>query len=218
MHFFFLLGLLSIFIHRGLKEFVHIFVDNFILRFELFFLKRQASGLQCAGVGHQDGVFEVSHIVSLLFNQDRVGSDQFVFQTLLDTDLSGDFVLEISRGESKHGVFGDHIVEESSGGLRLQHVVSVDVSLEHGGSQFRFFGFSFTGTDENVQHEHIVDLEFVVFHLLVKGFFVDDGSITIEEELLHVVRQHTFHGVHLVSIGTFLNNIGNLIIDISRFK
>jgi len=112
-----------------------VLILNFIFGDEVFSGKSEASGLQGAGAGHQDCVFEMSDEFIRLLEQDGVGVEELVLETLLDSDFGGDLVFEAPLREAKDGVLGEHVVEEGPGGLGLEDVIAVDVSFVDGGAQ-----------------------------------------------------------------------------------
>jgi hypothetical protein len=192
-------------------------VANFILRVELL-IEGQASGLQGAGVGHQHGILEVGNNFVFLFFHHGVGGQQFVFQAFLYTDLGGNFVFEAALREAQYGELRDHVIEECAGSLGLQHIGAVDITLVDSATHVTLFGLAFSGGDIDIQDEDVVHLEFVVLNILVISGLVDNGVVTIQEELGHIVGEDTFHSVDVVSITAFLNDFGDFMVIFARLQ
>lgn len=103
-----------------------------------------------------------------------------------------------------------------SSSLQFQTVLSFEGSLEDGGSEFGFLSFTFTSRDKDIQTEDLVKTKFEFFNLLVIVLLVvDDTVVTIDQVLLHFMRQNTFKGVTFIRGGDLFDNIGNVVIFIS---
>ena len=72
---------------------------------------------------------------------------------------------------------------------------------------FRLTG---AGADDNVEHEHVVDLELVFLDLLLEGFLVDDAGVAVQEELVDLVREHTLDRAAFEGLAALGDHVRNL--------
>jgi len=59
--------------------------------------------------------------------------------------------------------------------------------------------------------------ELLSINSLLKGFFVDDDLVSVNEMLFEFVWENSFKRTDLISISYFLNDFSNLVIDMSGF-
>lgn len=141
-----------------------------------------------------------------------------MLKALADTEFGSDFIADSSGGETESGAFLGDFVVEFSAVLGLKSVGLFDGSLVDGGSQFTSFGLSLSGADDNVEGEHVVDVELVLISLLVEGLLVDDDVIPVNQKLLQVVRQNTLHWVAFIAFDGLSDKAGNVVVFISGFQ
>jgi hypothetical protein len=124
---------------------------------------------------------------------------------LAQAKLSG--TLFKRAGSERHG--GEalvDIVEEDSGSLHLEAVLAIDMSLEHGGTEFGGSGLSFTTGECNINRIDFIILEGAGFHTLL--------IVGAQQNILLAVNDISLHFVHNgASDGTNIVGLSNLQIE-----
>lgn len=136
---------------------------------------------------HCDGGLELGNQLTSLLGQDGVASHQVVIDTFLNSDLGTDGILKSADGEGKGGEALVDLSKESSGLLELKVVLSVELSLEDGGTELALLGLAFTSRDVDVEADNIAWGELELLNLLVSSLLVNDDIVSIDEVLLDLV-------------------------------
>lgn len=87
-----------------------------------------------------------------------------------------------------------------------------------GSSKFAALGFSLSSTDDDIKSEHIENVEFILISFLVEGFLVNYNIISVDQELLQVVREHSLNGVAFIGFNCLSDKSCNIGVLISRFQ
>lgn len=99
--------------------------------------------------------------------------------------------------------------------LGLQTVLLGEISLVNGGSEFRFLWLSFSGGDDDIDSENLVDLEFGWVNLLIESFLVKDDVVSIDQVLLDLMGEDSFNGVNFIGISDFLESFSDLLVGVT---
>lgn len=127
-----------------------------------------------------------------------------------------DRVFEMRDGKPAGRVLLRDDLEELPCALGLGQMYLVELSLENGCSFVGLLGLAFSGRDNNIQDENLVNHEFLLLDLLVKCLAVEDHKVVINQVLLDLVGKDTLNGVHLVGVADLTDFLGNFTVFITR--
>ena len=110
-----------------------------------------------------------------------------MIEALLDTDLGSDGVFEGADGEGESWEALVYFSEEGTRLLKLQVVLSVELSLVDSSSELTFLGLALASRDVNIEADNVTWGEFELLNALLCGFLVDHNIVTIYKVLLEHV-------------------------------
>lgn len=110
-----------------------------------------------------------------------------MIEAFLNTDLGTDGVFEGADGKRKGWESLVNFSEESAGFLELQVVLGIELTLEDGCAEFALLGLAFSGGDVNVKGNNIAGGELELLNALIRGLFVNDDIVAVDEVLLEFV-------------------------------
>jgi hypothetical protein len=178
----------------------------------------EASEGSCFSLGDHDCEFELRYKGASLFDKDREGDEQFVFQTLLDADSGSNGVFEGVESEAERGISVEDVVEELSALLDLEVVGPVEGSLEDGASQLALLGLALSAAHEDIKGEDVVNSELLLIDLLLKGLLVDDDLVAVNQVLLELVGKYALERSNLVGIADLLDDLGDFIVEVAGLE
>jgi len=94
----------------------------------------------------------------------------------------------------------------------FQVVSFLNGSLIDSSTEFTLFGFSFSGTDDNVKGVDFVDVELVLLNFLVIGFFVDNDVVAINKVFLKLMAQNSLNWIAAETFSSGEDQRGDFII------
>lgn len=102
--------------------------------------------------------------------------------------------------------------------LRFQLVGSIEGSFVDCSTEFGFSGLAFSGRNDDVKCEEIIDLEFDFLNMLVGCLTIEDDSVAVDEVFLHFVGEDAFNCGALVGGANLLDDFGDIRVVLPGFQ
>ena len=160
---------------------------------------------------------EMGNLLPGLLVQARVGGQEAVSNTLLNSHLGLGLLLEVAKGEGKRGKLLIHLGKDISRGLHLQLVAGLNIALKDGGTEGARTDLAVSGAECNIDGVNLTLLESTFRNLLLALFKLIGGRL-LESDLLDSVDDKSLHLVHpngrdradAVSGGNTLDGLGDV--------
>ena len=131
-----LLLLLLLLVHGQVDQFQYFLVLDLVLGFEQGLVEWESSQGRGLALGDHDGDFELRHECPCFLDQHWIWHQEFVVETLLQSESGHVGILEAVHAETEGGISAQDVVEELPALLDFEIVCSVEGSLVDVGPDF----------------------------------------------------------------------------------